>query len=83
LTGLYPNENGSLTNRLLASQKEHGQVKTGIPNRYQLLEKDWGSWQAGKQHFLTEDRQDESPASGTHWLSLDKSYKAFPRCAGP
>jgi len=76
-TGLYPNENGSLTNGLVASQRQYGEVKTGVPNLYQLLEKEWDSWQTGKQHFMTEDRQDESPTSGTHWLSLDKGYNAF------
>lgn len=76
-TGLYPNETGSLTNGLARSQRQFGEVKAGIPNLYQLFEKNWDSWHTGKQHFKTEDHQDESPASATHWLSLEKGYSAF------
>ncbi|MBB5286403.1 arylsulfatase A-like enzyme [Rhabdobacter roseus] len=81
-TGLYPNETGSLTNGLEATERQHGEVKKGIPNLYQVLETKWDSWQTGKQHFMTEDKQHDSPNTKTTWLSLDKGYNAYLKANG-
>ena len=76
-TGQYPNTNGSLINPWEPSDAHHGHVKSGTPNLYSLLEQDWDSWHTGKQHLYTEDHQDKSPESKTHWQSLEKGYRPF------
>ncbi|MEK5397627.1 sulfatase-like hydrolase/transferase [Paenibacillus sp. FSL K6-2859] len=73
-TGLYPNETGCIINPWEKRDAEHGFVREGTTNLYQLLENEWDSWHTGKQHLLTKDRFDLSKDSLTHWLPLEGRY---------
>ncbi|MBI1343340.1 MAG: sulfatase-like hydrolase/transferase [Terrimonas sp.] len=75
-TGLYPNNNGSLINGWQPEDEHFREVKSGIPNLYQLMEKDWDSWHVGKQHFFTQDKIDKDPASLTKWIT-PQTYKQW------
>jgi arylsulfatase A-like enzyme len=75
-SGRYPNETGCIINPWEKREQQHGALRTGNPNLYQLLDGAWDSWHAGKQHFLTEDRFDQAGDSKTHWQT-DKGYGAF------
>ena len=78
-TGLCPNSTGSLINPWEKEDAEHGLVKSGIDNLYDIMEKDGRECiHSGKQHLFTagiklEDRAD----TGTKWLTTEKTYKEF------
>lgn len=76
-TGRYPNENGSLINPWEEKERVHGEVLSGIPNLYNLLDNDWDSWHTGKQHLKTADKFDEAPDTRTHWLSHPSGYGKY------
>lgn len=73
-TGLYPNNNGSLINPWRKSDESSGYVKHGTPNLYGLLEKEYDSVNAGKQHFLTQDMIDKDKNSKTKWTHGIEDY---------
>ena len=76
-TGNYPNQTGSLINQWNPKDKDFNSVNAGMPNLYQVLENDWDSWHAGKQHFFTDEQIDQQPDSKTHWLSFERDYGPF------
>ena len=75
-SGRYPNETGCIVNPWEPRELQHGNVRRGNPNLYELMDGAWDSWHAGKQHFLTEERFDRAGASKTHWLT-DDGYGPF------
>ncbi|MFD2117079.1 sulfatase [Paenibacillus yanchengensis] len=76
-TGKYPNETGCVINPWAKEDKDYGFVKSGTPNLYQLLEKEWDSWHTGKQHLLTEEKFDTEPDAKTTWLPLEGRFPAY------
>ena len=75
-TGRYLNETGSIINPWAPVDAEHGNVRAGIPNLYQLLEKDWDSHHTGKQHLFTEEGKLESRLdSATLWSTISHDYR--------
>ncbi len=76
-TSLYPNETGSIINPWEPLDRLHGDVRSGIPNLYSTLERQWDSWHTGKQHLYTADKIDIYPESTTKWNSLEKGYRPF------
>ena len=81
-TGLYPNTNGSLINPWDPHDAKYGQVKSGTPNLYTMMEDDWDSWQTGKQHLYTEENFDTLPESKTRWLPRENGYGQYLKAAG-
>ncbi|WP_312886513.1 sulfatase family protein [Paenibacillus foliorum] len=79
-SGTYPNVNGSLINPWEPQEAEHGKVRPGTTNLYQLMEDEWDSWHTGKQHFYMDDIQ--ASASKTHWHTLEGNYDAYLKANG-
>ena len=77
-TGRYPGNNGSLINPWEKKDAAYGDVKSGVPTMYELLEDDWESIHSGKQHLFTEGcKLEDRPDSKTLFASTEKTYKAF------
>ncbi|MFS0727534.1 sulfatase [Paenibacillus sp. 1P07SE] len=73
-SGRYPGETGCLINPWEKSEAAHGEVRSGIPHLYSLLEQQWDSWHTGKQHFYHADQPDNQPDALTHWRPFHKLY---------
>src|SRR6185437_3401488 len=80
-TGKYPNNNGSLINGWETEDMHYRDVKSGIPNLYQVMAEDWDSWHVGKQHFFTQDKIDKDPNSKTKWITL-QTFKQWDKSKG-
>lgn len=76
-TGRYPNSTGSIINPWEPLEREHGDVRSGIPNLYTLLETEWDSHHVGKQHLYTAEQFHKRPDSRTDWSSLEVGYAPF------
>ncbi|HYF52381.1 MAG TPA: sulfatase-like hydrolase/transferase [Planctomycetota bacterium] len=72
-TGKYPNQTGCIINPWEDVERQHGVVRSGTANLYQLLEGAWDSWHCGKQHLLTDEKR---PAAATRW-NTEHDYGAF------
>lgn len=70
-TGRYANRTGSMINPWEKDDEVFGNTKSGTPNLYQLMEKQWDSRHIGKQHFFTEDKIDKDPNSQTKWITQE------------
>ncbi len=70
-TGRYPNATGGFINPWSKEDEQHGQVRSGTSNLYQLLEDQWDSYHIGKQHFFTVDNIDKNPESKTRWITQE------------
>ena len=81
-TGLYPNQTGSIINPWDPLDAVHGDVRSGIPHLYGLMEGSWDSHNVGKQHFYTADRIDENPCTRTHWVNMKSDYRGYLRERG-
>ena len=73
-TGLYPNRTGSMINGWDDNDMEWAQVKSGVPNLYDVMEDKWDSWHVGKQHFFTAEKIDQR-VGGTHWITQEDYSK--------
>ena len=74
-TGRYPNETGSIINPWEPLNALHGNVRRGIPNLYEMMEAEWDSCHAGKQHFYsTPTRLDQRTDSPTRFLATESTY---------
>jgi arylsulfatase A-like enzyme len=80
-TGQYPNANGSIINPWEKCDYQHGLVRPGTANLYEMMETDWDSWHSGKQHFYLPEKLDKAPHSKTRWQT-EKDYGAFLKAAG-
>ena len=69
-TGRFPNETGSIINPWDPHDAAHGNVRAGIPNLYGLLERDWCSVHAGKQHLFYTQRLEERADTRTEWVTM-------------
>ncbi|MFD2117202.1 sulfatase [Paenibacillus yanchengensis] len=81
-TGQYPNETGCIINPWTPADQKHGHVKKDTPNLYKLLEEEWDSWHAGKQHLLTEEQFDLQPNTKTKWLPMQGRYQDYVKQQG-
>lgn len=82
-TGLYPNENGCLINKPLGKDDfDYGHVQTGISNLYGLMDQDWDSWHAGKQHLFMQEPIEQSTETRTHWTATEKDYVEYLKKCG-
>lgn len=80
-TGRFPNETGSIINPWDPHDAAHGNVRADIPNLYGLLEGDWHSVHAGKQHLYYEQPLEQRVATHTEWITM-ADYAAYLRRAG-
>ena len=69
-TGRTPNETGSIINPWDPLDAEHGNVRSDIPNLYDLIERDWESVHVGKQHLYYARRLEQRPGTGTRWVTM-------------
>ena len=77
-TGRYPNETGCLINPWEQVDKHHGNVKKGILNLYTMMEENWDSHHAGKQHLYTEEPLlHNNPNTKTKWSLFPEDYISF------
>lgn len=72
-TGQYPNNTGAFINGNEGVDAKYSKVKSGTTNLYQIMSKNWDTWQIGKQHFFTEDKIDENSDIKVHWIT-QKNY---------
>ncbi len=75
-TGRYPDNTGALINGWAKEDEHYREVRSGTPNLYQAMGDSWDSWHIGKQHFFTQDKIDENPASKTRWVTK-KEYNQW------
>lgn len=81
-SGRYPNETGCLVNGWEPLDAEHGRVRPGVPNWYQMMEDaDWDSWHTGKQHYFAAEGL-ERLAPATHWHPLEGNYERHLKAHG-
>ena len=80
-TGRFPNETGSIINPWDPHDAAHGNVRAGIPNLYGLLERDWRSVHAGKQHLFYTQRLEERADTRTEWVTMAPTTP--PTCGAP
>lgn len=78
-TGTYPGVNGSVVNGWLPSEVPYANVKTGIENLYEMMERlDMECIHSGKQHLFTEGgRLQDRPDTRTAWLTTEQTYREF------
>ncbi len=77
-TGRYPNETGSIINPWAVADAEHGDVRPGIPNLYQLMVVEWDSRHAGKQHlFTTGGKLELRSDTATAWSTIGQDYREY------
>ncbi|GKX31445.1 choline-sulfatase [Vallitalea longa] len=77
-TGKYPNINGSLINPWFSLDAHHGDVNKDVPNLYRMMEREWDSWHAGKQHLYTEGgKMENDPNSKTNWIATSATYDKY------
>lgn len=76
-TGRCPNRNGSMINPWMPDDAAYGNVRSGIPNLYELLKEDWECLHSGKQHLYTEEGKLEEREKEIRWLSTEDSYAEF------
>ena len=80
-TGRYPNTTGSLINGWTDADAHYAKVRSGTPNLYHTMSKNWETWQIVKQHFFSEDKIDEDPAIKVNWIT-QKSYNEWMKKQG-
>ena len=80
-TGRYPNETGSIINPWDPHDAAHGDVRAGIANLYGLLERDWHSVHAGKQHLYYAPPLEQRADTRTEWITM-ADYAAHLRRQG-
>lgn len=80
-TGRYPNETGSIINPWDPHDAAHGDVRADIANLYGLLERDWHSVHAGKQHLHYAPPLEQRADTRTEWITM-ADYAAHLRGQG-
>ena len=74
-TGTYPGNNGSMINPWAPVDRSYGMVKKEFDNLYTLMENQWNSIHAGKQHLYTEGEKLECREnSPTKFAATDDTY---------
>lgn len=83
-TGLCPNSSGSKINPWQADDAASGMVHKGIPNLYELMERDgFECIHSGKQHLFTEGgKLEDKRNSKIRFLSTEKTYREFLKQSG-
>lgn len=78
-TGLCPNSTGSLINPWEKEDEEAGNVREGIDNLYDMMERiGYECIHSGKQHLFTSDEKLENKKNTkTKWLTTEKTYREF------